>query len=83
MYYVCIPKNLCIIDTVRAVMLKKMVGEGESITSSSKIDLSKLPPCHHSLVPPHQTCKLQSCSMETLNIKVLCTPSTNRPWMYT
>ena len=30
-------------DKVRAVMLKKMVGEGEVIKSSSKVDLSKLP----------------------------------------
>ena len=32
-------------------MLKKMVGEEQTITSSSKVDLSKLPPCRRSLVP--------------------------------
>ena len=31
--------------------LKKMVGEDESLTSKSKVDLSKLPPCRSSLHP--------------------------------
>ena len=39
------------IDVVRATMLKKMVGEGQTITSSSNVDLSKLTPCCSSLVP--------------------------------
>ena len=32
-------------------MLKKMGVEGEKITNSSKVDLSKLSPCYNALVP--------------------------------
>ena len=32
-------------------MLKKMVGENEVLTSKSRVDLSRLPPCRDSLVP--------------------------------
>lgn len=39
------------VNTVRSVMLKKMVGENEVLTSKSKVDLSWLPPCRDSLVP--------------------------------
>jgi len=38
------------VNTVQALMLK-MVGKDELIKTASKIDLSKLPPCKHSLVP--------------------------------
>ena len=31
-------------DKVRSLMFKKMVGEGETLKSSSKVDLAKLPP---------------------------------------
>lgn len=43
--------RLSSVDAVRAVMLKKMVGEGDKIVRSSKVDLSKLPPCRRSLLP--------------------------------
>jgi hypothetical protein len=39
------------VDTVRALMLKKMVGEGDTLRSSSKVDLARLPPCKRSLIP--------------------------------
>ena len=39
------------VNKVRALMLKKMVGDGETIRSSSKVDLSRLPPCKQSLLP--------------------------------
>ena len=39
------------VDSVRALMMKKMVGDSEKIVASSKVDLSRLPPCHSSLVP--------------------------------
>jgi hypothetical protein len=32
-------------------MLKKMVGEDETLSSKSKIDLAKIPPCQDSLIP--------------------------------
>ena len=39
------------VNTVRSAMLKKMVGKNEVLTSKSKVDLSRLPPCRDSLVP--------------------------------
>ena len=39
------------IDMVRSIMLKKMVGEDEKLTTKSKVDLSRLPPCRDNLVP--------------------------------
>ena len=39
------------IDTVRGIMLRKMVGEDEQLTIKSKIDLSHLPPCRDNLIP--------------------------------
>ena len=39
------------VNTVRSIMLKKMVGENEELTTKSKVDLSRLPPCRDSLVP--------------------------------
>ena len=39
------------VNEVRGLMLKKMVGDDESITRKSKVDLSWLPPCKQSLIP--------------------------------
>ena len=36
---------------VRALMLKKMVGENTTIKASSRVDLAKLPTCKFSLAP--------------------------------
>jgi hypothetical protein len=39
------------VNTVRGIMLKKMVGEDELLTTKSKVDLSHLPPCRDNLIP--------------------------------
>lgn len=39
------------VNMVRALMLKKMVGENTTIKASSRVDLAKLPPCKFSLAP--------------------------------
>ena len=39
------------LNTVRSLMLKKMVGEDAGLTAKSKVDLSRLPPCRDNLVP--------------------------------
>ena len=39
------------IDAVRGIMLRKMVGENEKLTTKSKVDLSRLPPCRNNLIP--------------------------------
>ena len=38
-------------NSVRSIMLKKMVGENEELSMRSKVDLSRLPPCRDNLVP--------------------------------
>ena len=38
-------------DGLRAKLLRKIVGEEEKLTSKSKIDLVRLPPCHSALKP--------------------------------
>jgi len=39
------------LNTVRSLILKKMVGEDARRTAKSKVDLSRLPPCRDNLVP--------------------------------
>ena len=39
------------VNNVRSIMLKKMIGEDETLTTRSKVDLSRLPPCRDNLVP--------------------------------
>uniref|UniRef100_UPI00358EE7FF uncharacterized protein n=1 Tax=Myxine glutinosa TaxID=7769 RepID=UPI00358EE7FF len=39
------------VDIVRAKLLRKMVGEDKKLTSKSKVDLARLPPCHSALKP--------------------------------
>ena len=39
------------VDVVRAKLLRKMVGEDEKLTSKSRVDLARLPPCHSALNP--------------------------------
>ena len=39
------------VNSVRSIMLKKMVGEDTKLTTKSKVDFSKLPPCRDNLLP--------------------------------
>ena len=39
------------VNAVRSIMLNKMVGENEELTTKYKLDLSRLPPCRDSLAP--------------------------------
>lgn len=39
------------VNVVRAKMLRTMVGEDKHLTSKSKVDLARLPPCHSALKP--------------------------------
>ena len=39
------------INSVRSIMLRKMVGEDEQLTVKCKVDLSRLPLCRDNLVP--------------------------------
>ena len=49
------------IDTVRAPMLKKMVCREEQLISSSRVELSKLPPCRLSLISHIRRVKFCLC----------------------
>ena len=42
------------VDSVRTKMLQKMVGEDKKLTSKSKVDLARIPPCQASLSPHNQ-----------------------------
>jgi hypothetical protein len=39
------------VDVARTKLLRKMVGVGETLTSKSKVDLARLPPCKSALKP--------------------------------
>lgn len=39
------------VDMVRSKLLKKMVGEDNTLNSKSKVDMVRLPPCQDSLIP--------------------------------
>lgn len=39
------------VNLVRSKMLKKIVGEDETLSSKSRVDFARLPPCQDSLIP--------------------------------
>jgi len=39
------------VNAVRSTVLNQMVGEDELLTTKSRVDLSRLPPCRDNLVP--------------------------------
>ena len=57
------------VNAVRVKMLKKMVGEDETISRKSKIDLARIPPCQDSLIPHCQR----------VNHRVACHKRANQP----
>ena len=50
------------VNTVRSIMLKKMVEENEELTTKSKVDLSRLPPCRQPR-PTHSQSELPPCQL--------------------
>ena len=55
------------VNKLRAKMLRKMVGGNEKLTSKSKVDLARLPPCINSLKP----------HIERVNYRVACLKKAN------
>ena len=53
-YVSCMDKVERPVDAARAMLLRKMVGDGEKLTSKSKVRLSCLPPCYLALKPNFQ-----------------------------
>jgi len=39
------------VDSARVKLLRKMAGDSEKLTSKSKVDLGRLPPCYSALKP--------------------------------
>ena len=39
------------VDLVRSKMLRKMVGEDEALSSRSRVDFARMPPCQDALIP--------------------------------
>ena len=69
------------VNTVRALMLKKMVGEGVTIKRSSKVDLSKLPPCKKSLVPHIKRANYRAAQWKRSDVPIQEIPSpTEHGW---
>lgn len=63
------------INSVRSIMLKKMVGDGEKMSTKSKIDLSRLPPCKANLVPHIQRVNHRLAIYKRAHIPVFWRPN--------
>lgn len=57
------------VNSVRANMLRKMVGQDQKLTTKSKVDLARMPPCLDSLVP----------HIRRVNYRVACYKLANEP----
>ena len=57
------------VNLVRAKMMHKMVGQNEKLTSKSKVDLARIPPCLNSLKP----------HIERVNYRVACLKEAHTP----
>ena len=74
------------VDVVRAKLLRKMVGENEKLTSKSKVDLARLPPCHSALKQHVQRVNHHMCLYKRADIPILEKPKPYDPgqgWMKT
>jgi hypothetical protein len=67
------------IDTVRGIMLRKMVGENKLLTSKSKVDLSRLPPCRDNLVPHIERVNYRVALFKRANTPIFWHPKPNDP----
>ena len=55
-------------------MLKKMVGEGKTIQSASKVDLARLPPCRRSLIPHIRRVNFRAAQWKNSHVTMLDIP---------
>ncbi len=70
------------IDEVRALLLKKMVGEDATLTTKSKVDLARLPPCKNSLYPHIQRVNYRVVQWKRANIPIFhVPPATSHGWV--
>ena len=62
------------VNKLRAKMLHKMVGHNEKLTSKSKVDLARLPPCINSLKPHIERVNYRVACLKKANIAIFETP---------
>ena len=75
--------RLSSINSVHSAMIRKMV-EGETINQSSKIDLSKLPPCRRSLISHIQWVNYRAAQWKRSHIhQIELPPPTDHGWTMT
>ena len=63
------------VDVVRTKLLRKMVGEDENLTSRSKVDLARLPPCQSALKPHIQRVNHRAALYKQSNEAILEKPN--------
>ena len=66
--------------------MRKMVGENEKLTSKSKVDLARLPPCHSALKQHVHRVNHRMCLYKRADIPILAKPKPYDPgqgWMKT
>lgn len=62
------------VNDVRSIMLKQMVGENEQLTTKSRVDLSRLPPCRDNLVPHLGRVNYRLASFKRANEPIFWSP---------
>ena len=62
------------VDSARVKLLNRMVGEDKTLTSKSKIDLSRLPPCHSALRPHIERVNHRVCLFKQANQQIIEAP---------
>ena len=63
------------VDIVRVKLLQKMVGKDKKLTSKSKVDLGRLPPCHFALQPHIQRVNHRVALYKRANENILEKPN--------
>ncbi|XP_066971842.1 uncharacterized protein [Macrobrachium rosenbergii] len=74
------------VNTACAKLLRKMVGEDERLTSKSKVDLARLPPCQAALIPHIQRANHRAAIYKRADDPILEAPQPHadgQGWMKT
>ena len=58
------------INEIRALMLRKMVGDEDKLSTKSKVDFSHLPPCRDSLLPHIDSVHYKLCMWKQSHIPI-------------
>lgn len=67
------------LNVVRSLMLNKMVGQNAELSSKSKDDLSRLPPCHSNLIPHIQRVNHRLANYKRSHLAIVWRPKPNDP----